>query len=374
MRMITSMNGGRLLSLCALCCALAVLALAPVASAAATRTVSGQVQKPEAGMLIAAVGPAGEIGRAKVGADGRFALKVPARKMATAGLLMLHPNGSNAGQVLLAKRSRRGFVRMTGSTRSLGSVRLQPGFATLARDLRGRQFSRRSSVPLTRSGRPAAISSLFKAVFAPKPKVIATCVRRYWEETEEGDGFELIDNLYRQVWGWNNMTQAQFDAITLRPTWIFWLKNSPRETIAKGFFVRSPECPNDGEYTWKRMYGWNWLNVTNFVSLNEPVDEGGLITRSVMWKYQTFTFAPGSYSSQLTAPDGKKYVMVTRDPTRTTDVSTLPAGWTMSPTYTLGRELKIELFGKETENFRTSNGDSFQGPMPAGFDLSQYAK
>ena len=67
-------------------------------------------------------------------------------------------------------------------------------------------------------------------------------------------------------------------------------------------------------------------------------------------------------------------VMVTREPTRTTDVSTLPAGWTMSPTYTLGRELKVELFGKETENFRTSNGDSFQGPMPPDFDLSQYAK
>ena len=261
---------------------------------------------------------------------------------------------------------------MTARTGAIGRVLLRSGYATVARDLPHPQYSKRSSVPLTKSGRPAAASSILKAIFAPKPKIIATCVKRYWKEGD-GEGFELIDQLYRQVWGWNDMTQAQFDAITLRPTWLFWVKNSPREILARGFFVKSPECANDGEYTWKRMYGWNWLAVTNFVSLNQPVDDEGLLLRSVMWKYQTFTFAPGGHSAQITSPEGKKYVMVTRDGSRTTDASTLPSGWTMSPTYTLNRELKIELLGKETENFRTTNGDSFQGPLPAGFDLSQYA-
>lgn len=355
--------------------ALVSLALVPAAFAAgSSTTVSGTVVSPTNGMQIVAAGEMGVVKRVTVSRTGAFSLRLPRRQVGSLGLVVINADRSSGGQILLATNARRGYVRMTGRTGSIGRVVLRPGFATVAQDLRRPQYSKRSSVPLTRSGRPAAASSILKAIFAPKPKIIATCVRRYWEETAEGDGFELIDNLYRQVWGWNNMTQAQFDAITLRPTWLFWLKNSPRETIAKGFFVKSPECANDGEYTWKRMYGWNWLNVTNFVSLNEPVDEGGLILRSVMWKYQTFTFAPGSYSAQLTAPDGKKYVLVTRDPTRTTDVSTLPAGWTMSPTYTLGRELKVELFGKETENFRTSNGDSFQGPMPAGFDLSQYAQ
>jgi len=371
--MVARMRTARLLSLCATSTALATLGLTPVASATSTRTVTGVVAESEPGMHVAAVGPAGEVGRASVGASGRFSLRVPVSGIAHSGLLMLHADGSSAGQVLLSRRSRRGFVRMTRKTRTLGRVRLHRGFATLARDLRGHQFSRRSSVPLTRSGRPAAISTLFKVVFAPKGRITDRCVKRYWKEGD-GEGFELIDQLYRQVWGWNDMTQAEFDAITLRPTWLFWVKNSPRETLAKGFFIKSPECPNDGEYTWKSMYGWEWLAVTNFVSLNQPVDEGGLITRSVMWKYQTFTFAVGSHTAQLTSPDGKKYVMVTRDPTRTTDVSTLPAGWSVSPTYTLARELKIYLVGEETENFRTTNGDSFQGPMAEGFDLSQYAQ
>ncbi len=260
---------------------------------------------------------------------------------------------------------------MTARTGAIGRVLLRSGYATVARDLPRPQYSKRSSVPLTKSGRPAAVSSILKAIFAPKPKIIATCVRRYWKEGD-GEGFELIDQLYRQVWGWNDMTQAQFDAITLRPTWLFWVKNSPREILARGFFVKSPECANDGEYTWKRMYGWNWLAVTNFVSLNQPVDEGGLITRSVMWKYQTFTFAPGAHTNQLTSPEGKKYVMVTRDGSRTSDTSPLPSGWTVSPSYTINKTLTVELLGKETENYRTSNGDSFQGPLPADFNLADY--
>jgi hypothetical protein len=363
----------RSVSIVAMATALASLALVPAASTASPSTnVSGSILKPKLGMKIVAAGATGAVARAAVSPTGAFSLRIPKSRVGSLGLVVINPDGSSGGQILLATHSRRGYVRMTARTGAIGRVLLRSGYATVARDLPHPQYSKRSSVPLTKSGRPAAASSILKAIFAPKPKIIATCVKRYWKEGD-GEGFELIDQLYRQVWGWNDMTQAQFDAITLRPTWLFWVKNSPREILARGFFVKSPECANDGEYTWKRMYGWNWLAVTNFVSLNQPVDDEGLLLRSVMWKYQTFTFAPGGHSAQITSPEGKKYVMVTRDGSRTTDASTLPSGWTMSPTYTLNRELKIELLGKETENFRTTNGDSFQGPLPAGFDLSQYA-
>ena len=362
----------RSVSMIATATALASLALVPAAFAAGpSTTVSGTVVSPTAGMQIAAAGTIGEVARAAVSPTGAFSLRIPKSRVGSLGLIVINADGSSGGPILLATRSRRGYLRMTPRTGAIGRVLIRSGYATVARDLRRTQYSKRSSVPLTKSGRPAAASSILKAIFAPKGKVTDTCVRRYWADGE-GEGFELIDQLYKQVWGWNDMTQAQFDEITLRPTWLFWVKNSPREILAKGFFVKSPECANDGEYTWKTMYGWNWLAVTNFVSLNQPVDEDGLITRSVMWKYQTFTFSPGGHTSQLTSPEGKKYVMVTRDGSRTSDTSTLPTGWTMSPLYPISIELKIELLGKETENFRTSNGDSFQGPMPAGFDLSQY--
>ena len=335
--------------------------------------VSGTVANG-AGTKVVAVGPAGKVVTTRVGPRGRFALNVPAGTASSYGLMVIDPAHGTAAPVVLARSGATGYVRLSASTRALGTITRGAGFAKVSAILPEGAFSKAGAVALKPGGGPRVVPKLFAAVLRPKGRVTATCVNRYWvrEPADRVSGFELLDQLYKQVWGNASITREQWDAITLPPTWLFWMKNSERELLATGGFLRSPECPADGQYSYKQLFGSEWLNLTNFKSLNQPVDEAGLITLSVMWKYHQLNYAVGAKVHTLTAPDGQVYIETSRDPQRTSDTAPLPPGWTQSQGYTVTTPFTVNLFGDAIANYRLNNGDSYQGPMVAGFTLAKY--
>lgn len=207
----------------------------------------------------------------------------------------------------------------------------------------------------------------------PKGTVTEECTSRYFTSTDVEAGFhELLDAQNAQTWGTQDVSEEQWNALTLPWDWKLWIKNTPRELMSRGVFLRSPGCPQDGQFTWKNMYDADWLNVADFKDMNTPVDPDGLINQTTMIKYHRLTYDAGSPVWYLTGPDGKRYLIATRDYDRTTDTPTLPAGWTISDVVTLTKPLQFDLMGDQIANLRTSNGDSFQGPMPDSLNLEEY--
>jgi len=352
------------------------LATAVAAAAPSTISVSGTVAGGS-GMRVAAVGPAGRVAMARANAAGRFVLRVPVPTggRGALGLLLVGRNPVSLIPVVLARKGSTGYVRLAPGTRALGTIVRGSGFATVTGSLPEGAYSTAGAVRLRRNGAPRAVPTVFAAVLRPKGRPTDTCATRYWVPNPPGreSGFELIDQLYRQVWANVRITDAQWEALTLPPTWMFWTKNSERQPLATGKFVRSPECPADGQWSYRMLFGDEWMNVTNFISLNQPIDDAGLLTRSVMWKYHQLNYTPGTKVHALTGPDGQVYIETSRDPNRTSDVSPLPAGWTLSPEYVLTKGFTVNLFGDDIANIRMTNGDSYQGPMAPGFTLAQYA-
>lgn len=213
------------------------------------------------------------------------------------------------------------------------------------------------------------------ALLSPKGTVVDECTSRYFTTTDVEAGFhELLDVQNHQTWGTQDVSEEAWDALDLPVTWSLWLKNSPRELMSRGIFLRSPGCPEDGQFTWKNMYDVDWLNVADFKDMNTPVDEAGTMTKTTMNKYHRLTYDAGNPVWYITSPEGERFLIVTRDYDRTTDTPTLPDGWTISKEMTLTKELVLDLMGDEIANYRVSNGDSFQGPLPESLIVEDYAK
>jgi hypothetical protein len=156
---------------------------------------------------------------------------------------------------------------------------------------------------------------------------------------------------------------------------MFWIKNAPREVVATGEFLRTPTCPENDQWSYSEFFGHEFMNLTNFKSLNQPLNEEGTWTESVMWKYHQLTYAVGSTVWYLTDPDGVRYLIISRDPNRTSENPVMLPGWSMSPRYTLTQELVYDLFGDDISNIRGDNGDSFQSCPTCAFpDLAEYTQ
>ncbi|HAA10995.1 MAG TPA: hypothetical protein DCE41_04565, partial [Cytophagales bacterium] len=72
----------------------------------------------------------------------------------------------------------------------------------------------------------------------------------------------------------------------------------------------------------------------------------------------------------LVNPGGEQFISLTRDASRTQEDATLPTQWAVHE-HTLTDTLQLDLFGV-VEVYRADNGDSFQGPLPADFDIEDY--
>lgn len=220
----------------------------------------------------------------------------------------------------------------------------------------------------------AAGFGVYQLFIKPKGEVTAECVDRYFTSTDTEAGFhELLDAQKAQTWGAQDVSEVEWDALELPAAWKLWIKNTPRELMSRGVFLRSPACPEDGQFTWKTMFDHDWMNVADFKDMNTPVDEAETMTKTTMNKFHRLTYDAGNPVWYITSPEGERFVVVTRDYERTTDTPTLPEGWTMSKEMTLDKEMLVDLMGDEIANYRVSNGDSFQGPLPDSLQVEDYA-
>ena len=135
----------------------------------------------------------------------------------------------------------------------------------------------------------------------------------------------------------------------------------------QGEFLRSPGCAEPGQYTYLRAFDKEFLNVVKLVSIDQPVDNQGLIRSTELEKYHLLTYSAGSTVYILNNPTGERFIGVSRSVDRSSDTFTLPDGWTLT-SHVLSTELPVDLSGNVSV-LRTDNEDSFQGPLPDGISF-----
>jgi hypothetical protein len=177
-------------------------------------------------------------------------------------------------------------------------------------------------------------------------------------------GFEILElklNGHIIAWaGLSKMTQADFNAIQLP---FGWLKNQPREMVTDGgTFAKSPDASKDGEFTDKKLFGYDWRHVATITEANKQLDKDGLLRGNTIAKYHTVSYNAGRSVPILVSDKGEQYALITRDANRKTDTHPLPSGWKLSK-YQTKAKLEIKL-PNPILNIRAKNEDSYQGPIP----------
>src|SRR5690242_840878 len=147
---------------------LAALVLLPASAEAAS--VSGTLTKGR-GYTIIALSPKGQSATAKVAANGRFKLTIPARGST---LQLVGPNGTYFGPITLGKVvKKKASVALSGKAAKLGKVALKRGFAAAAKAPKN-AVSAKGAVKVAKSGAPLGAGNLgFVKVRGAKPKLRA---------------------------------------------------------------------------------------------------------------------------------------------------------------------------------------------------------
>jgi hypothetical protein len=175
-----------------------------------------------------------------------------------------------------------------------------------------------------------------------------------WRST----GFEIIDGPEGIAWMAVDITAAEFEALALPPGWI----SNPRDLEASfGEFLMSPAETEPGRFEELDLLGHRWRHVATLSDRGQPADDAGLLVSTRVDKHHRLTFEAGLEMTTLTSPDGETFLRVTRDPARTQDVPSVPAGWTLDA-FT-PEETTVVLLTPPTLLLRTDNEDSFQGPV-----------
>lgn len=218
-----------------------------------------------------------------------------------------------------------------------------------------------------------ACSTEYKELSPDHPR--EECIERNLSVlTTTGVFYEIIDRKGLEVWGTHDFSNESFEEMKI-PLWrrTGWFKNEPREGFIDSMeFTQSPGC-TEGLFTYKEMYGRDWLKVVNMIELNQKMEgTDGLITRFTLEKYHRVFFFPGKTIYLLHSPEGDQYIALTRDVNRETDDSTIPDNWTVTE-HVLTQQLMLELFGT-LDVLRMDNEDSFQGPLAADFDIEPYTR
>jgi hypothetical protein len=176
-----------------------------------------------------------------------------------------------------------------------------------------------------------------------------------------GAGYELINLVGREVWATGNWTPEAYANFSFPFSWFFWRKNDPRIALAdRGQFLKSPGC-TDGQYSYMRAFGREFVQVVRLILINNRIDNLGLIRKTELEKYHILHYSAGRRVSILLSPDGERFIGVSRSLDRSSDSPTLPEGWTLTD-YLLAEAIQIELLGKVSV-LRMDNEDSYQGPL-----------
>jgi hypothetical protein len=187
------------------------------------------------------------------------------------------------------------------------------------------------------------------------------CLSRPPSFKAKGAGYELINLVGRDVWATRDWTPEVYAKFSFPVSWFFWRKNDPRIILAdRGQFLKSPGC-EDGHYNYMRAFGREFVQVVKLISVNNRIDELGLIRKTELEKYHTLHYSAGRTVSILQSPHGERFIGVSRSLERSSDSPTLSKGWTLKE-HLLKEEIQIELLGKISV-LRMSNEDSYQGPI-----------
>ena len=177
-----------------------------------------------------------------------------------------------------------------------------------------------------------------------------------WRST----GFEIVDSAQGIAWMALDIDEAAYLALELPPGWTL---NERDLDASFGDFLRSPGAAADGTFEDVDLYGHGWRHVATLSDRGRPFDDAGLLISTRVDKHHRLTHEPGRNLTSIRSPEGDHYLRVTRDPDRTGDPPTLPAGWTLHTREPA--EPTVVVLGPSITLLRADNGDSFQGPVPA---------
>jgi hypothetical protein len=110
-----------------------------------------------------------------------------------------------------------------------------------------------------------------------------------------------------------------------------------------------------------RAFGREFVQVVRLISVNNRIDDLGLIRKAELEKYHILHCSAGRTVSILHSPTGERFIGVSRSLERSLDSPPLPEGWSLTE-HLLGKEIPVELLGKVSV-LRMKNGDSYQGPI-----------
>jgi hypothetical protein len=177
----------------------------------------------------------------------------------------------------------------------------------------------------------------------------------------EGVGYELINLVGREVWATRNWSPEDYANFSFPLSWLFWRKNDPRIALAdSGQFLKSPGC-TDGRYSYIRAFGKEFVQVVRLISINNRIDDQGLIRKTELEKYHILHYSADRTVSILQGPYGERFIGVSRSLERSLDSPSLPEGWTLTE-HLLSKGIQVDLLGKVSV-LRMSNEDSYQGPI-----------
>lgn len=174
-------------------------------------------------------------------------------------------------------------------------------------------------------------------------------------------GYEIINLIGREVWGTGNWTPESFAEFSLPLFWVFWQKNDPRIPSADdGRFLKSPGCA-EGQYSYMRAFDREFLQVVRLISVNNRLDDKGLIRKTELEKYHILHYSAGRTVSILLSPGGEQFIGVSRSLDRSSDLPTLPEGWILKDHHLIA-DMQVDLLGTVSV-LRLDNKDSYQGPL-----------
>ena len=167
------------------------------------------------------------------------------------------------------------------------------------------------------------------------------------------------------MWATKEFSPQDFHDLGLPLHWAHWFKNDPRVVLASSAqFVKSPGCA-DGEYTYMTAFGRNFVQVVHLDRIS-VLGKGDAKLRAItLEKHHGVTFAADQTVRVLQSPEGERYIAVAQTLDRSDAPVALPAGWSID-THHLAQDLQVDLVG-EVRVLRTTNEDSYQGPVHTSF-------
>jgi hypothetical protein len=275
--------------------ALPLVATSLLPHSALSATVSGRI-KDGGGMRIAAIGLDGTATSATLPATGKFKLRVPATRAKNASLHLFSTTGEYFGPVILARKGRNAYVRLTAKQTALGNITRKSGFASVSGKLAGSLYYKTGTVQLDDQGVPlgAGRLGLVKAATASSERALRVSANADAGATQPNDpcgklvgadcdrdgipnSIDVDDN--------GNQTIDMTDPVSVLTTARLLTYSDVRPSIA--YALNANTSPTPGRDAINSFLGpsanSNGLTLTFFYSQYDLVPDGGPNRLDAVW-------------------------------------------------------------------------------------------